>query len=167
MDELYRSDSDRNRDASHRFADYVRLHGRSKIILVEQEQELLKAGILQFGLTLEQAKSILYGVADGCDAVLESQVEKHIQTALAKPGSRRERRRASRGQKLESLSRQRFETAVDLYQTLTREALSRDEARQRVKQMVRRLGLRARRDWWRLGSRKWYDGIQEPSPASR
>ena len=38
--------------------------------------------------------------------------------------------------------------------------LSRDEARKRVKLMVQRMSLKAKRDWWRLGSRKWFNAIQ-------
>lgn len=162
MDDVLIRDPSRSRDASGRYADYVRLHSRPrKLILVEQEQELLKTGIVEFGLDLQETNEVLRGTADLCDTVLESQVEKHLQTHLTQPANAREARRAAKGRhQVDSISRRRFEAAVDFYQTLTRSALSRDEARKRVKLMVQRMSLKAKRDWWRLGSRKWFNAIQ-------
>lgn len=150
-----------------RFADYVRLHAmQRKLILLEKEHELLKAGVGNFGLSLSEARAILHGTAEEAEATLESQVERHVQSYLTQPPGARQRRLAERDVKAAKLSRRRFEQAVDFFQTLTREALSRDDARARVKAMVRRLGLKARRDWLRLGSRKWYNGIAEVSTSS-
>jgi hypothetical protein len=146
-----------------RFADYVRLHGKGKkIIFIEQEHDLLKAGISEFGLSLSEASGVLHGAAEESGATLESQVERHLQTYLSEPRNRREARLAERGKPVNSnaLPRKRFEQAVDFYQTLTRAALTRDEARKRVKAMVMRMGLKARRDWLRLGSSKWFNAIK-------
>lgn len=162
MDDVLIRDPSRSRGAGVRYADYIRLHSRPrKLILAEQEQELLKAGILAFGLDLQEANEVLRGTADVCDMVLESQVEKYMQTHLTQPANAREMRRAAKGRhQVDSVSHRRFEAAVDFYQTLTRSALSRDEAQKRVKLIVQRLSLKAKRDWWRLGSRKWFNAIQ-------
>lgn len=160
MDEAYVRDRYRSHESS-RYRDYIRLHsGPRKIIFLEQEQELLKTGIVEFGLSLEAAKDGLYGATHELEIALESQVEKHLRTFLITPRTAREERLAVRGQAPKTLNRQRFEEAVNLYQTLTRATLTRDEARKRVKRMVQCLGLKARRDWLRLGSRKWFNGIQ-------
>lgn len=164
MEDVRFRDSVPYRHMAGRFADYVRLHGASqKLILVEQEHDLLKAGIAEFGLGLGEANGALHGTARESGTTLESQVEQHLQTFLGEPRNRREARLAARGKTVgaNTLPRKRFEQAVDLYQTLTRAALPRDEARKRVKAMVRRIGLKARRDWLRLGSRKWFDAIAE------
>jgi hypothetical protein len=149
-------------DAQHdRYRDYVRLHtGANRIILIETEQNLLQVGIIEFGLTLDDVRSGLHGTAQETDTPVESQVERHIHAHLIEPRNRREQRRQARGVRVTRMSRERFDAAVDLFQTLTRARLSREEARKRVKMMVERLGLQARRDWKRLGSRKWYDGIK-------
>lgn len=160
MDEAYVRDRYRSHDGS-RYRDYIRLHsGPHKIILLEQEQDLLKTGIIEFGLSLEAARDGLYGAAHELETALESQVEKHLKAFLTTPRTATEERRAARGYASKALNRKRFEETVDLYQTLTRAALTRDEARKRVKRLVQCLGLKARRDWLRLGSRKWFNGIQ-------
>ncbi len=148
------------RRAAGRYSDYVRLYAASqKILLMDQERELLKVGLTDFGLSLEEARGILYGTATDYGVALESQVERHLQTYLIEHRNTWERRRAAKGKDSASLSRKRFEQAVDFYQTLTQAALSRDEARKRVKTMVVRMGMQASRDWSRLGSRKWFNKI--------
>lgn len=157
-------DSFSRRHPPGRFADYVRLHGASqKLILIEQERELLKAGITEFGLSLSEASGLLHSAVRESDTLLESQAEQHLHTLLDEPRTPREARLAARGRPVDKmrLTRKQFERAVDFYQTLTRAALSRDEARQRVKAMVLRQKRKACRDWWRLGSRKWFDAIEQ------
>lgn len=133
---------------ARRFADYVRLHGgERKVIYVEAEQQILKDGVTDFGLTLDEAKGIVFSVVHSGNVVLESQVEQYLQPFLE--------RMAKKGK----ISRKEFREALKIYQTMTHEALEKPEAEKRVKAITKRRGLKAKRDWLRLGSRKWYNRI--------
>ncbi|MEO5335741.1 MAG: hypothetical protein H7841_02435 [Magnetospirillum sp. WYHS-4] len=134
---------------ARRFADYVRLHGgERKVIYVEQEHQMLKDGVSDFGLTLDEAKGILFNTAHAGNATLESQVEVYLQPFL------------ERMSKKGKISRKEFREAVKIYQTMTHETLEKAEAEKRVKGIAKRRGLKAKRDWLRLGSRKWYNRIE-------
>lgn len=134
---------------ARRFADYVRLHGgERKVIYVEKEHELLKAGMADFGLTLDEARGILFSSTHSGSVTLESQVEQHLQPFL------------DRMAKKKKISRKHFKEAVRIYQTMTHDALELSEAEKRVKGITRRQGLKAKRDWRRLWSRKWYNRIE-------
>lgn len=162
MEDTYARDFRQSRLSADRYADYVQLQsGTRRIILVEHEQEALKAGIMEFGLTLQEASAMLRKTADEQGLALESQVEKHMETYLFEHCNRRDPRRFAGG----DFTRRRFEQAVDLYQTLTRHALPRHQARKRVKDMAERMGFEADRDWLTsLGPRQWFERIK-PSVA--
>jgi hypothetical protein len=143
------------REAGHaqgkvrRFADYVRLHGgQGKLIFVETEQELLKEGLSSFELTLDEAKGILFSVSNSGSTVLESQVEQYLQPFLIQMS------------KKGKVSRKEFKELVEIYTTMTHNAVEKPVAEKRVKSIVQRKGLKAKRDWLRLGSRKWYNRIE-------
>jgi hypothetical protein len=159
VEDTYARDHRPSRVSADRYADYVQLQsGPRKIILVEHEQDALKAGIMEFGLSLEEASAMLRKTADDHGLALESQVEKHMETYLFEHCNRRDPHRVAGG----DFTQRRFEQAVDLYQTLTRGALPRQQARKRVKDMAERMGFEAQRDWLSsLSTRsKWFDRIK-------
>jgi hypothetical protein len=158
VEDTYARDHRPSRVSADRYADYVQLQsGPRRIILIEQEQEALKAGIMEFGLSLQEASAMLRKTADEQGLALESQVEKHMETYLFEHCNRRDTRRIATG----DFTRKRFEQAVDLYQTLTRNALPRNHARKRVRAMAERMGFEADQDWMAtLGPRKWFDRIK-------
>ncbi len=163
MEDTYSRERYARRVVAKRYADYVRLHVRpQRIVFLEHERELLKAGLTEFGLSLKEAGALLHEttIADGVS--LESDVEKHLHSLLSEPRSAREVRLAARGRGGASISRARFEQAVDFYQALTRGALPREETRKRVKVVVLRMGLQPQRDWTRFGTRKWFNRIDPP-----
>ena len=163
MEESYPRERNMRRVVSKRYADYVRLHVRpQKIIFLEHERELLKAGLTEFGLSLKEAGAMLHETSNADGVALESQVEKHLHTFLSEPRTAREARLAARGKGKTKISRRRFEQAVDFYQALTRGALPHEETRKRVKVVVQRMGMQPARDWTRLGSRKWFNRIDPP-----
>ncbi|CAK0778884.1 conserved hypothetical protein [Gammaproteobacteria bacterium] len=164
MEDTYPRERYTRRVVAKRYADYVRLHVRpQKIVFLEHERELLKAGLTEFGLSLKEAGALLHETINADGVSLESQVEKHLHTFLSEPRSAREARLAARGKGKAKISRVRFEQAVDFYQALTRGALPREETRKRVKVVVQRMGMQPRRDWTRLGSRKWFNRIDPPA----
>jgi hypothetical protein len=169
VEDTYARDHRPSRVSADRYADYVQLQsGPRKIILVEHEQDALKAGIMEFGLTLDEASTMLRKTADVHGLALESQVEKHMETFLVEHCSRRDSRRSGGG----DFNRKRFEQAVDLYQTLTRSALPRQQARKRVKEMADRLGFEAESAWLSTPAssaaspRKWLDRLKPLTPPT-
>ena len=163
VEETYSRERYSRRVVTKRYADYVRLHVRpQKIVFLERERELLKAGLTEFGLSLKEAGTLLHETTRADGISLESEVEKHLHTFLAEPKTAREARRAAKGKGKATISRARFEQAVDFYQALTRGALPRDETRKRVKVVVQRMGMTPEREWMRFGSRKWFDRIDPP-----
>ena len=163
MEDTYSRERYARRVVAKRYADYVRLHVRpQRIVFLEHERELLKAGLTEFGLSLKEAGALLHETTNADGVSLESDVEKHLHTFLSEPRSAREARLAARGRGSASISRARFEQAVDFYQALTRGALPREETRKRVKVVIQRMGMQPRRDWTRLGSRKWFNRIDPP-----
>ncbi len=163
MEDTYSRERYTRRVVAKRYADYVRLHVRpQRIVFLEHERELLKAGLTEFGLSLKEAGTLLHETTSADGVSLESDVEKHLHTFLSEPRSAREARLAARGKGTPSISRGRFEQAVDFYQALTRGALPREETRKRVKVVIQRMGMQPQRDWKRLGSRKWFNRIDPP-----
>ncbi|KOR28546.1 hypothetical protein TI04_10730, partial [Achromatium sp. WMS2] len=80
MEDTYARDYRQSRVSADRYADYVQLQsGSRRIILVEHEQDALKAGIMEFGLTLQEASAMLHRTAEEQGLALESQVEKHME----------------------------------------------------------------------------------------
>lgn len=163
MEDTYTRERYSRRVVAKRYADYVRLHVRpQKIVFLEHERELLKAGLTEFGLSLKEAGSLLHETTKADGVSLESDVEKHLHTFLSEPRNAREARLVAKGKGKGKISRARFEQAVDFYQALTRGALPREETRKRVKVVILRMGMQPTRDWVRLGSRKWFTRIDPP-----
>lgn|GEM_PF-2700638 len=166
MEENYPRERYTRRVVSKRYADYIRLHVRpQKIVFLEHERELLKAGLTEFGLSLKEAGAMLHETTSADGVALESQVEKHLHSFLSEPRTAREARLAARGKGKNSIAKTRFEQAVDFYHVLTRGALPREETRKRVKIVVQRMGMQPQRDWSRFGSRKWFNRIDPPAPT--
>lgn len=163
MEDTYTRERYSRRVVGKRYADYVRLHVRpQKIVFLEHERELLKAGLTEFGLSLKEAASLLHETTKADGVSLESDVEKHLHTFLSEPRNGREARLVAKGKGKAKISHARFEQAVDFYHALTRGALPREETRKRVKVVVLRMGMQPTRDWVHLGSRKWFSRIDPP-----
>ncbi|MEO5372935.1 MAG: hypothetical protein H7840_01510 [Alphaproteobacteria bacterium] len=134
---------------AQRFAEFVRLHAtEGGVLSAEDELKVLRTGVSEFGLGLDEAKGILLGVAADRRIALESQVERHLGHFLGPAGKNRK------------VSREKFNEAVEFYKRLTYESVSQTDAEKRVKAVMERTGLKPRRSWSRLGSRKWYNRIK-------
>ena len=153
------------RDPAERFADYIRLYGEdTKLLLSEQERELLRVGVMDFGMPLDEVKILLQRIVAELDMDLESNAERCIKVYLFNPQAEESAKGLGLGLRFmggaKGVDQSRFERTVDFYQALTRNALNREEARKRTKLMIQRMGLQARRDWRQMGSRKWFDAIE-------
>ncbi|MFN3077557.1 MAG: hypothetical protein ABT940_11865 [Alphaproteobacteria bacterium] len=134
------------RAKAQRFSEYVRLHAsQDRLITEEAERSVLRTGVGEFSLSLDEARGILFSVADDRGIALESQADKHVADFLVHT-SRKGR-----------VSHKEFDAAVEFYRKLTRHALSESESRARVKKVMERNDMKPRRNWARLGSRRWYD----------
>jgi len=134
---------------ARRFADYIRLHAtQGKYISNDNELAVLKTGISDFGIGLDEAKGVLYRVAENRSLALQSQTEQLLRallTQISKKGV---------------ITRDDFFDTVAIYRKLTHDAVEKDEAERRVKVMVQEEGIKAKRLWRRLGSRKWFNRIE-------
>lgn len=133
---------------AQRFAEFVRLHASDGgIISSDDELKVLRTGVSEFGLGLDEAKGILLGVTADRGIALETQADKYLGHFLNQVGKKRK------------VSRKDFHDAVEFYKKLTQQAVSESEAQKRVKSLMERTGMKPRRAWTRLGSRKWYNKI--------
>ena len=108
-----------------KFGDYVRIHAvEGELITREDEAKVLKEGITQFGLELNEARGILLGVAADHDIALVSNAEQQVATMLEHVVRKNK------------ISRKVFGDAVAIYRQLTRNRISESEMNRRVKQMV-------------------------------
>ena len=131
-----------------KFGDYVRIHAvEGELITREDEAKVLKEGITQFGLELNEARGILLGVAADHDIALVSNAEQQVATMLEHVVRKNK------------ISRKVFGDAVAIYRQLTRNRISESEMNRRVKQMVLDRGWKARKSRWLIGSRRWFRRI--------
>lgn len=138
-----------NNGGAKRFVDLVRLHTADRsIIYIDEEHELLRQGVTEFGLSLDEAQGMVYNTAHARGVALESQVDRYLTPFMQKI--------IKRGK----ISRREFKRLVETYQTMLSNRLSKVEAEKRVKAIVERRGLKPQRDWRRLLSRKWFNRIQ-------
>lgn len=149
--DVYARDIGGAQAGARRFFDLVRLHASGKnILFLEQEMHLLQKGVTEFGLSLDETKGIVFNTAQSERLVLESQIDQHLSSFMKKS--------LKRGK----ISRREFRNLVKVYQIMTKDTVPADEAEKRVKSIVTRQGLHAKRDWLRLGSRRWFNKIKPP-----
>lgn len=147
--EVYARDIAGGAGGFRRFVDLVRLHANGhSVIYAEQELDLLKTGVTDFGLSLDEARGILYSTSQSQSVALESQIDHYLSAFMQK--------NIKKGR----LSRKDFNRLVRLYQTMTHDSVPKGEAQKRVKAIAIRRGLQPRRDWLRLGSRRWFNRVE-------
>lgn len=137
------------------FADYVDLHATNRRFLSrDDETVLLKQAIADFGMDRDQARGVLYSIADDKDIRLESQAERNVRAFLVYKSPKMK------------VARKHFKEAAVMYRNLVNDGLTLKEAKQRVKGIMIRENMRPRRI--RLlfvplpipGARRWYNRIR-------
>lgn len=152
--ELYARDVAGAPTGARRFFDLVRLHASGKhILFFEQEMELLKKGVTEFGLSMDETKGIVVNAAQSAHLVLESHIDRQLVSFM--------KNSLKRGK----ISRGEFRKLVKVYKIMTEGTVPAEEAEKRVKMIVSRHGLRAKRYWLHLGTRRWYNRIKQPQTA--
>jgi hypothetical protein len=131
-----------------KFGDYCRIHAiEGELITREDEAKVLKEGITQFGLELNEARGILLGIAADHDIALVSGAEQQVATMLEHVVRKKKIRRKT------------FIDAVAIYKKLTKNRMSEIEMKKRVKQMVLDRGWKPRKTRWLIGTRRWFKRI--------
>jgi hypothetical protein len=131
-----------------KFGDLVRVHAIDGVLITrEDEAQVLKVGISQFGLELNEARGILLGVAADNDIALVSNAEQQVNAFL------------DFSVKRNRIGRKVFNNAAGIYTRLTKGLVPDVEIRKRLKEMVLLRGWKPRRGIWLIGSRRWFRRI--------
>jgi len=145
-DDLVRRGAD---DPARRFADLVKLSGlQTKYIDRAQEQRLLEDGVTRFGLSLDEARGILRGVAEDLGYTFETETSRRIQQVLARHAGRRG-----------YVSRAQFDNTAHVLRDFSGNTISETQARKQLKRVMADNGWRPRRSglFW---SRRWFRTIE-------
>ena len=131
-----------------KFGDLVRVHAIDGVLITrDDEAQVLKVGISQFGLELNEARGILLGVAADNDIALVSNAEQQVNAFL------------DFSVKRNRIRRKVFDNAAGIYTRLTKGLIPELEVRKRLKEMVLLRGWKPRRGIWLIGSRRWFRRI--------
>ncbi len=139
----------RSEDNARRFADLVKLNGLgSRFIDRTQERRLLEEGVTRFGLTLDEARGALRGVAEDNGYVFESEAGRRIQQVLSRHAG-----------KSGMISRRQFRRTTEVLRDFSDNAVGEAEARRQLKRIMIENGWRPRRAGL-LRSRRWYRQVE-------
>jgi hypothetical protein len=132
-----------------RFAEYVRLQAGDRGFLSRAEEKaLLQEGIARFNVHYDDARWMLAGIAAEEEMALERDLDRTIAVVLA--------RFAETNNKI---TKEEFEDAAKIYKTLSKDALSDDELKKKMKRIVADKNWRPARKGL-LRSRRWYRKIK-------
>lgn len=140
-------------EARRRFADMVRIEGMNGgFIRAQDERRLLQDGMTRFNLSLDEASGAMLATVNDQKLVLQRVADEGTREFLNIQASRGRQRR---------LSRQDFRQAVEMYRAKTRQRITEDEAKRRVKALMLEEGITAKRHGWIIRSRRWFNSIPE------
>lgn len=140
-------------ESRRRFADMVRIEGMNGgFIRAEDERRLLQDGMTRFNLSLDEANGAMLATVNDQKLVLQRVADEGTREFLNVQASRSRQRR---------LSRQDFRQAVEMYRAKSRQRVSEEEAKRRVKSLMLEEGITAKRHGWIIRSRRWFNSIPE------
>ncbi|SDF44686.1 MULTISPECIES: hypothetical protein [Thalassobaculum] len=131
----------------------VRIEGMNGgFIRAEEERRLLQDGMTRFNLSLDEANGAMLATVNDQKLVLQRVADEGTREFLNVQASRNRQRR---------LSRQDFRQAVEMYRAKSRQRVSEEEAKRRVKSLMLEEGITAKRHGWLIRSRRWFNSIPE------
>ncbi|MFX4221076.1 MAG: hypothetical protein ACMVO3_08870 [Thalassobaculum sp.] len=140
-------------EARRRFADMIRIEGMNGgFIRAEDERRLLQEGMTRFNLSLDEANGAMLATVNDQKMVLQRAADEGTREFLNVQANRNRQR---------CLSRADFRQAVEMYRAKARQRISEDEAKRRVKALMREEGISAKRHGWIIRSRRWFNSIPE------
>ena len=132
-----------------RFAEYVKLQAGDRGFLSRtDEKALLQEGIARFNVNYDEARWMLTGIAAEEEMALERELDRTIAVVLA--------RFAETNNKI---TKDEFEDAAKIYKTLSKDTLSEDDLKKKMKRIVADKNWRPARKGL-LRSRRWYRKIK-------
>lgn len=138
-----------NDDQRRKFADLVKLNGlSSKLIDRSTERRLLEEGVVNCGMSLDEARGTLRSVAEDNDLVFESETGKRVQQILDRHGGRSGK-----------ISKKQFDQTAAILRDFSNGAIGEEEARRQVKRIMVDQGLRPRRAGL-LQTRGWFKSVE-------
>lgn len=140
-------------ESRRRFADMIRIEGMNGgFIRAEDERRLLQEGMTRFNLSLDEANGAMLATVNDQKLVLQRAADEGTREFLNVQANRNRQR---------CLSRADFRQAVEMYRAKARQRISEDEAKRRVKALMREEGISAKRHGWIIRSRRWFNSIPE------
>ena len=133
-----------------RFAEYVKLEAGDRGFLSRSEEKmLLQDGIARFNVDYDEARWILTGVAAEEQVALERELDRTIAVVLARFADTNDK-----------ITKDEFDDAVQIYKRLSKDGLSENDIKKKVKIIVSDNKWRpARRGVMR--SKRWYRRIDK------
>jgi len=131
----------------------IRIEGiNGGLIRAEDERRLLQEGMTRFNLSLDEANGAMLATVNDQKLVLQRAADEGTREFLNVQANRNRQR---------CLSRADFRQAVEMYRAKARQRISEDEAKRRVKALMREEGISAKRHGWIIRSRRWFNSIPE------
>lgn len=130
------------------FVERVRARLSGRPIDRATQFDLLQSAVTEHGLTAEEADVALRATVAGSDGRLGRDTEAAVESFLLARAGRRRR-----------VSRADFDAASRLIRMENEGAIGADAARQRVKRIMERQGLRAKPVLWPPFSRRWFNQV--------
>jgi len=131
----------------------IRIEGMNGgFIRAEDERRLLQEGMTRFNLSLDEANGAMLATVNDQKLVLQRAADEGTREFLNVQANRDRQRR---------LSRADFRQAVEMYRAKARQRISEDEAKRRVKALMREEEISAKRHGWIIRSRRWFNSIPE------
>lgn len=131
----------------------IRIEGMNGgFIRAEDERRLLQEGMTRFNLSLDEANGAMLATVNDQKLVLQRAADEGTREFLNVQANRNRQR---------CLSRADFRQAVEMYRAKARQRISEDEAKRRVKALMREEGISAKRHGWIIRSRRWFNSIPE------
>jgi hypothetical protein len=130
-----------------RFAEYVKVQAfGSRFIDRRTEKKILEDGVLRFEIGLDDGRHIMNTVAADDGYIFETDCERRIKDildGLAEDGM---------------IGPREFNYAVGIFRKICNNALTDEEAKIKVKQVMQNKGFRPKR-WGVWAPRRWFDKI--------
>jgi hypothetical protein len=131
-----------------RFAEYVKLQAADRgFVSRNEEKELLQDGIARFNVDYDEARWILTGVVAEEQVALERELDRTIAVVLARFAGTNDK-----------ITKEEFDDAVQIYKTLSKDGLSENDIKKKMKAIVSDNKWRPARNGM-MRSKRWYRKI--------
>jgi hypothetical protein len=133
-----------------RFAEYVKLQAVDRGFLSRDEEKvLLQDGIARFNVDYDEARWILTGVAAEEQVALERELDRTIAVVLARFADTKDK-----------ITKDEFDDAVQIYKRLSKDGLSENDIKKKMKTIVSDNKWRPARKGM-MRSKRWYRRIDK------